>query len=693
MENEKLTVLVVEDLEIDRMILRQILGGEYKVIEAANGQDAFELLAQKQSVAAILLDIITPVMDGYTFLKRMQESHYAALPVIAMTDEKSAEQKALSLGAWDFIPKPYQASALLLCLKNVIIRSQYYLLSQMQHTFEYDSLTGLYNRTKFFSETKHLLGSYPQQEFALVRFDIDHFHLLNSFWGEEEGDRFLRFVADTLRRILTEAAPCTYARINADTFCICEPYAKDVIQRQVEVLSTEFAAYNRNYLIEPSFGVYVIEEPGKRIQAMLELATLAAKDCKGKYMTFLRYYRPEMSRKVEQEQQIVNEMQYALDTEQFQVYLQPRYDLRTEQPYGAEALIRWLHPERGLLSPGLFIPVFERNGFIGKVDYYMWERVCRLLRKWMDEGSTPAPISVNVSRVNMYNPNLVALLTGLVQKYSVPPQLLNLELTESAYMDNPEAMSKTVAALQDTGFLVMIDDFGSGYSSLNTLKDIPFNILKIDMEFLSGNADAGRKECIMTSVVHMAGWLNVPVVMEGVETLQQVNFLKSIGCDYVQGYYFAKPMPVPDYEALLRGAQPNRFESRSVNHDRLVETIWTFDSRIDLLFNSIKRPAAIYEFDNESFSTIRVNTDFNRFFGYGERHGDRNAAQALGLPNTALQTILAAFRRTADTRQETVCEYTRPWYNGATRTLRLDLQYWGANENTAVMFALFSELD
>ena len=309
----------------------------------------------------------------------------------------------------------------------------------------------------------------------------------------------------------------------------------------------------------------------------------------------------------------------------------------------------------------------------------------------------PAPVSVNVSRVNMYNPNLVSLLVGLTRKYDIPPRLLNLELTESAYMDNPEAMGKTVLALQDAGFTVMMDDFGSGYSSLNTLKDIPINILKIDMKFLSGSteaesAEAGRSECIMASVVHMAGWLNIPVIMEGVETLQQVDFLKSIGCGYVQGYFYARPMPVSDYEALIRGVDQTPSQSLSVNHDELIHTIWNFDPKIDLLFNSIKQPAAIYEFENNAFHTIRVNADFNRFFGYGKEPGtDPDSDYARRLTGDSLSRVLAAFGRTASIREETVCECSLISADGVRREICMDLQYWGSNENSQVLFALFSD--
>ncbi|MEA5050005.1 MAG: EAL domain-containing protein [Oscillospiraceae bacterium] len=695
MAEKKLTVLVVEDQEMNRVILDQILGTEYRVIEAENGEAGFAALEREPEIAAILLDLVMPVMDGYAFLERLKGTRYASLPVIAVTAEKDAgtEQKVLQLGAWDFVSKPYQVDVLLMRLKNVIIRSQFFLLNEMRHAYEYDALTGLYNRTKFFVETQALLKRHEQQQFALLRFDIDHFHLLNSFWGEEEGDRFLRFIARELEKVLADVQPCVYARLNADTFCVCAPYDREEIGHRVEKLCGELAAYNRNYLIEPSVGVYVIADRRQKIQTMVELATLAAKECKGKYLTFLRYYEPAMSEKVAREQEIVNEMQNALDSGQFEVYLQPKYNLKTERPYGAEALIRWRHPQHGLLSPGVFIPVFERNGFIGKVDFYMWERVCGLLRRWLDEGLEPAPVSVNVSRVNMYNPTLVETLTGLVEKYGLPARLLNLELTESAYMDNPEIMGKTVIALQEKGFTVMMDDFGSGYSSLNTLKDIPIDVLKIDMKFLSGNVEVGRKECIMASIVHMAGWLKIPVIMEGVETLEQVNFLKSIGCGYVQGYFYAKPMPVEDYESLVRGVRQSPVRSLSINHENLAKTIWSDNVQVDFLFNSFQSPAAVYGFENDSFQIIRINRHFSDFFGDVTRMQDPPGGERGDcFSDAAHEEMLRAFRQTAQTHRNSDCEYDFEKEDGSRHRIRLSLQYWGANETTAVLFALFSDI-
>lgn len=692
MEREKQVVLVVEDQKINREILRRILEPDYEVVEASDGNAALTLLYERSNISAILLDIVMPVMDGYGFLRAFKNTPFASIPVIAVTATKDAvsEQKALDLGAWDFISKPYEPKVLTMRLKNVIVRSQFYLINEMKYVYEHDSLTDLYNRTGFFTRTRELLRGHHDQTFAFVRFDVDNFHLINSFWGEEEGNRFLQFIADEMRRMAKLTSPATYGRISADTFCMCIPFDPDFIDRCLEAAKKDLSDYNPNYLIKSSTGIYVIEDPSESVERMYEWSTLAARECKGKYKTFVSYYKPEMSQKAMLEQTIVHEMQHALDNEQFEVFLQPKYNLETSQPYGAEALIRWRHPEKGLISPGVFIPVFERNGFIDKIDQYMWEKTCQLLRKWIDEGKKPAPISVNVSRVNIYNPNLVALLTGLVRKYGLEPGLLNLELTESVYMDDPELMKKTVIALQKAGFVVMMDDFGSGYSSLNTLKDIPVNVLKIDMNFLSSGTSGGRNQCILASVIRMAGWLSIPVIVEGVETSEEIRFLKSVGCGYVQGYYYARPMPVSEYEQLINSAVQRPVESSSENHDILFQTVWACSPQFDLLFNCIKHPAAIYEFDGTDFWTLRVNEPFHDLFGDDKPSLSKMTMSHHNLSSKECVKLIKAFSESAENKNEASADFTMTDGAGTERQMRAELQYWGKNEKSAVLFASFS---
>ena len=694
MNSDRQLVLIVEDQEINRQILHHILQVEYDVIEAVNGREALAALKKYPNIAAILLDIVMPIMEGYEFLGAIKDTPFSTLPIIAVTgsQDAAAEQKALDLGAWDFVSKPYEPRVLMARLKNVIVRSQFYLINRMKHAYEHDQLTDCYNRVTFFQESRKVLDRYAgKQEFALLRFDIDGFHLLNSFWGEEEGNRFLKFMATEIEKIVSQRTPSVFGRIAGDNFAICMPYDKEFIEAAMETAKKNLADFNRNYAIKPALGVYIIKDTNQPIETMWEFATLAAKECKGKYDQNIAYFKHSMANQMENEQIIVNEMQHALDTEQFVVYLQPKYDSSTEKPYGAEALIRWKHPVKGMIPPGDFIPVFERRGFIGKIDQYMFEHVCVMIRRWLDEGQDPAPISVNISRVNMYNPNLVSNLVSIAKKHKVDPKYISLELTESAYMENPGLLQRTVSELQEAGFTIMMDDFGSGYSSLNTLKDIKVDILKIDMKFLPNKPSNGRNECILASVIRMAGWLKLPVIMEGVENANQVEFLKSIGCGYVQGFFFAKAMPVPEYEQLLKTTeQAPAIVKVGVNQAAIFKTIWSGDPSIDLLFNSINQPAVVYEYANDIFRPLRVNKHFEEFFGYGIDNDASHSSIGKKTSKEDLNRIKKLFKEVDHNRTDSSCDFIYLNENGAQVVLNLQLKYWGTNENSSILFGLFT---
>ncbi|NLG03682.1 MAG: EAL domain-containing protein, partial [Clostridia bacterium] len=260
------------------------------------------------------------------------------------------------------------------------------------------------------------------------------------------------------------------------------------------------------------------------------------------------YYDDAAGQKITAEISIANEMQQALDEMQFAVYFQPKYNLSTEYPCGAEALVRWEHPTKGLILPGQFISVFEKNGFITKLDYYVWEQTCCMLRDWTYAGFEPYPVSVNLSRISWCHPQLVDIMTSLIRSYDILPSLLELEITESTYMSNPKMMEKTIEALQKAGFTILMDDFRSDHSSLATLERIKIDALKIDTKFLSLDGEAGHSKIILNSIIEMAKRLAVKVVIEGVETKGQLDFVKEIGVDCAQGFYFAKPMPLNEYE-------------------------------------------------------------------------------------------------------------------------------------------------
>lgn len=553
MEN---TVLIVEDNEINRALLVTILEDTYQVLEAENGQEALEILRNpKNSVSAVITDLIMPEMDGYQFLEVYSSStEFADIPVIVSTSQSDSESevKCLEYGAWDFIKKPYNAQIIKFRVKNVIERSELYALRKLRYQEQFDTLTGIYIQNMFVNRTKQMLRENPDRDFMILHFDIYQFQVYNSVFGRREGDKLLCHIADLLREMAKYEERMTYCRIEADAFCICTPAAEsERIQEIMDWFQKDFQIYQRDYNILANMGVYYVEDKTVSITDMIDHAKLASKECKGSYIQNYYVYTESMGRSIQEAQSIVSEMERAMKEEQFVLYLQPKYGLAKYKLRGAEVLVRWLTPD-GMISPGKFIPVFEKNGLIMKLDYYVWEQSCKLIRNWLDRGIRPEPISVNISRVSMYNPRIVEEIHDLTVKYDVPPELFQLELTESAYTDNPEAIKKAMQELQNYGFKILMDDFGSGYSSLNVLKDISVDILKLDMKFMTatGSENQKRSESIVANVIRLAKDLDLPVIAEGVEEKEQVEFLSSVGCEYVQGYYFAKPMPVTEYEKL-----------------------------------------------------------------------------------------------------------------------------------------------
>lgn len=553
MEN---VVLVVDDEEVNRKLLTKILESEYSIECATNGVDALKMVQKKpEKYAAVILDIVMPNMDGFSFLEEYEKNEKLQnIPVIVSTgdEDQENETRSLELGAWDFIRKPYNQKVIHFRVRNAIERSQMEIVRRLQYVEAFDSLTGLYRREHFQKVTREMLDAYPDEKYAMIRLDIAKFNLVNSFYGIERGDEFLCEVADRIRNYVKGKQHVTYGRMRADVFAICMSYQKE---QELSELSQTFRNEIREIIPEfdmiPVFGFYLIQDTKMQVNDMYDNAKLATKICKGNYIQNYAFYRDEMSRDIMQEQKIVNMTRPALEQEKFVLYLQPKYDIQEDRYAGAEVLVRWKDSAEKMISPGEFIPIFERNGFIMKLDYYVWEHACKLLRSWLDKGYKPMPISVNVSRVSVYNPKLVDVITDLVASYDIPPELFQLELTESAYTSNPYMIREAMKNLQRRGFTILMDDFGSGYSSLNVLKDIAVDVLKIDMKFMSDTEIPGRGENILASVVRMAKLLEMPVIAEGVEKEHQVKFLKEIGCEYVQGFYYAKPMPSEQYEQLV----------------------------------------------------------------------------------------------------------------------------------------------
>lgn len=697
--SSKLKVLIVDDAEVNRITLRKILEESYEILEAENGQQALDILATQPEdapVAAVVLDLIMPGMSGVEFLELYKNvDRYRLIPIIIATIEgdTQTERECLELGAWDFISKPYDPTIIRFRIKNAIDRSQMQLSKELKYRAEYDPMTNIYNKSKFFQNVEFLRLSNPWSQYAFVRVDIEKFQLVNAFFGVAEGDRLLRYVADEMRAFSDGRVDITYGRIEADIFAIFLPYqTRDDILAFVNHIRERLEQYDLEFDIVPSFGIYEVDDTDIPPNRMCDRANLATKQCKGNYIENYAFYTAEMSEEIVREQRIVNRMKRALEEEEFVLYLQPKYELSSNTISGAEVLVRWASPGQGMVSPGVFIPVFERNGFISKLDYYVWDKTCQLIAKWLKEGRKPYPVSVNISRVSLYNPRMVDVICSLVKKYDIPPYLLQLELTESAYTSNPKAIKEMMERLQKEGFAILMDDFGSGYSSLNVLKDIAVDVLKIDMKFLSDTDKQGRSENILASVVRMAKWLNMPVVAEGVERREQADFLRSIGCEYVQGYYFARPMPVEEYEKL---AFCNPFfgsESRKEN-DQNHDNFWDSSSQMEILFSNMIQAVAVYEYDseNDNFDVIRVNNAYYEMFG----HEDINVSSQHimeSLDEKCQKELLDAFKQAVATQTMSECEVLRRTDSGKYIWVQVRLKYINQVGKRHVLFAMMTDI-
>lgn len=694
---EKRLVLIIDNEEEDRKNLKELLSDSYSVYECVNGKEGILYIKRHcREVSCVLLNINDTLIDGYEFLKVMnEENDWKHIPVIVTTGltDINSEKRALELGAWDFIRKPYNREIIKARLKNVIYRSQRSAFVELKYLAEFDSLTGLYNKTKFFEMSKQMLLHNINKRFVFLRFDIDRFQLVNSYFGIGEGDKLLTYIGKELKKIYSVIPCCTFGRIESDIFGICHVYNESNILERISEIRNILSKYNPEYDIVPNIGLYVIEDNNLPVETIFNRATLAAGYSKGNYVKFYTFYNERMSSAFIKEQEILNDMKGGIESEQFDIYFQPKYSLQTNKPYGAEALVRWFHPTKGMIMPGEFIPIFEKNGFISKLDFYVWEKACKYLRSWIDSGLTPYPISVNVSRVNMYNPKIVDIIKGIADKYDISPSLLNLELTESAYTDNPIAIKEIISRLQGYGFLIMMNDFGSGYSSLNVLKDISVDVLKVDMKFLSNTDIPGRGDNILASVIRMAKWLNLPVIVEGVETASQSRFLKSIGCDYVQGFYFASPMPVTDYVRLMTDNKEVVSDTLIVNENVNFDSLFEENPQMEILFGNNLQAIVIYEYceDDDQFELLRVNEGFYALFGNADREV-KTDNPLIVVEERFWDDVLDAFRGAVKTKKMGEAEYIRLKENGTSIWVKLRLQYIQKIGTKHILFGTLNDI-
>lgn len=417
---------------------------------------------------------------------------------------------------------------------------------KLQKKVQQDELTGVYNRPYFYKKAKEMINN-AEEDMCIVLMDISNFKVVNDLYGMENGDRLLKQVAGELKKLL-EGKNAIVGRFTGDHFYMCMT-EKNFYEIK---FPKRFHTFLEEMEITVSYGVFRIKEKKDvPVNIMCDRASLAVHDEAQNRMEYIRYYNDEERKRILEAQEIENEMEKALEQKQFCVYIQPKYDISKEEVVGGEALVRWIHPQKGMIPPGVFISIFEKNGFIVRLDYFVWEETCRLLAELRQQGGKEYPVSINVSRVHFYGVELQEKLEELIAKYRLKPQDLELEITETICAEDPEIIYGKIRALQKAGFKVAMDDFGSGYSSLNMLKEMPLDIIKMDLKFLDGGDNEEKSRYILQTLIALAQNMQLDVVVEGVETKEQVEFLKETGNFSVQGYYFSKPVPDATYKEML----------------------------------------------------------------------------------------------------------------------------------------------
>ena len=694
-------ILIIDNDNDSRALLKEFLSNDYIIAETDNVNDGLSFIKNNcRDVSLVLLDICIPNVDGFEFLKIINESpDWKHIPVVVTTGivGTNVEKSALDMGAWDYLRKPYDSDIVKARIKNAIYRSQLSAFNELKYLAEYDNLTGLYNKKKFFDVTRLMLTCNSDKKFVFVKIEIDRSELMNAYFNSEVCDKLMIYVSKEIQRIYSGMSYCSFGRIESEVFCICHCYDESKILQLITDIRNVFSNFNPEYDVVPYLGLYVIEDNNLPINTIYNRATLAAGYSKGNYVKFYTLNNEKKSNAVLHEQEIINDMKGAIEGNQFDIYFQPKYSLKTNKPYGAEALVRWFHPKKGMITPGEFIPIFEKNGLISKLDFFVWEKACQYLRKWMDNGMNPYPISVNVSRVNMYNPKIVEIIKGITDKYDIPPSLLNLELTESAYVENPVTIKEVITKLQNYGFIILMDDFGSGYSSLNALKDISVDILKVDMKFLSNTDIPGRGDNILASVIRMAKWINLPVVVEGVETLEQTRFLKSIGCDFVQGFYFACPMPEDEYLKLIDVSNEkddfDEIKLKITEKNTNLNELFDNNPNMEMIFGNVLQPIVIIEYSEEdkNIELLRVNEGYYDLFGtQDEAIKTKNVLSVIH--ESFRNSILEATDMAVKLCKITETEYIRTKNDGSGIWIRIRLQYIQKVGNKHILFGTLNDI-
>ena len=644
--NGKRRILIVEDELINQELLRIMLSETYEILFAATGTEALKIIeSEHQTLSLILLDLNLPDMKGMDILRQLKADPAAAkVPVIVMTSERESEVESIEEGAVDFIPKPYpQAEVVRVRIRRTIELSED---RDIIGQTERDQLTGLYNREFFYRYAEQYDRYHKDLPTDAIVLDINHFHMINERYGKAYGDEVLRKIGEKVRDVVKDAGGIVCRR-SADTFLVYCPHRSDypeILDRVSVLLSGSDKKENRVWL---RMGVYADVDKSIDIERRFDRAKQAADTVKNSFAKAIGIYDDSLLEQERQAEELLEDFAAAIREKQFLVYYQPKYDITRSEPVlsSAEALVRWKHPKRGMVSPGAFIPVFEKNGLIQELDNYVWNEAAAQIRDWKERFGVSVPVSVNISRIDMYDPYFIEKLDDIVARNGLEHRELLLEITESAYTEDSAQIVSTVKQLREKGFRIEMDDFGTGYSSLNMISDLPIDALKLDMQFIR-NAFRERKDTRLLEVIfHLAESLEVPTIAEGVETAEQMLTLKSMGCDIVQGYYFSRPLPADEFEPLVAEKEEQEEE---VNAGRLPtgKNEFTYDALHDPLtglYNHTAFEILFHDSDKDHIAVLLADID-----GFEKFRAEEGRKRAEEVTKKVASVLRSSFRSVDD---------------------------------------------
>lgn len=543
-------IMVIEDDPNCQEILQNVLEESYNITVVGNTQEALLLLMDAPTTySLILLELELPDDACIEFLKqRSAQSFLQNIPVIVITGEGD-DNGCYKLGADEFIRKPLNSPDVILarCEHTMALYESKNLVQQT----EKDKLTGLYTIDYFFEYLKQIIPLDMGSDRDAIVIDIEHFRLINEIYGRGVGDQILSQIGNYLQQTLAtlNAIAC---RAGADVFYVYCIHQEDYGDLQ-EALQSMLAKVAKVNNIRIRIGVWQYVERNLDPESWFDRAKNACDRIGGNFTNSIAFYNSGLHSKHLREERLIRDIYDAIEHKDLKVYYQPKYAIQGDKPHlrSAEALIRWIHPSLGFINPGDFIPLFESNGLIQMVDNYVWNEAAAQIRRWKDEFDFTVPVSVNVSRIDIYDPELENKFCNILEQNKLTPNEYMIEITESAYSDNAQGLIDVLNSMRSKGFHIEMDDFGTGYSSLGMLTELPIDILKIDMSFVRNMEKHEKNKRMVELIIDIAKFLKVPCVAEGVETESQLQTLKRMGCDVIQGYYFSKPVPPEEFVKFI----------------------------------------------------------------------------------------------------------------------------------------------